>query len=448
MTILEWVKSFFNRVFGAKQKNGVIGADIIVSNKMEQAIKQWCEMITPGYGRLHVANSVSSELARLVTVEMKSEITGNDFLNGEYKRVLDDIRKITQFACAKGGIVFKPYVSGGKIIVDYVHADRFYPTAFTANEITGAVFVEQHVRGKAYLTRLEYHDLNGTTYTIHNKAYTSTNKDLLGSEIPLESVEMWADLQPEVTLTGLQKPLFSYFKMPFANTIDVDSPLGVSAFFEAAGLIEDLEEQYNNFKWEFKSAQRKIIASAEALKRTDVDGVVKWEMPEREKGLYIALDTESEDFYQEFSPAIRETSIINGINEIYRKIEFACGLSYGTLSEIQDTAKTATEIKMAKQRSYSTIVDIQKNLQSALADLIEIMSFYTKFYKLAPISNYEVSFEFDDSLVVDTESEQKIWFAETGAGLMKPIEYRMRRYGETEEQAAKMLPNAFNEGDT
>ena len=115
---------------------------------------------------------------------------------------------------------------------------------------------------------------------------------------------------------------------------------------------------------------------------------------------------------------------------------------------MQDTAKTATEIKMSKQRSYSTVVDIQKNLQSALTDLIEIMSFYAKFYKLATVSSYEVSFEFDDSLVVDTESEQKIWFAETGAGLMKPTTYLMKRYGVTEEQAAKMLPNAFNEGDT
>jgi A118 family predicted phage portal protein len=442
------VKSFFNRVFNTRQKNGVIGADIIVSNKMEQAIKQWCEMLTPEYGRLHVANSVSSELARLVTIEMKSEITGNDFLNGEYKRVLDDIRRVTQFACAKGGIVFKPYISDGKIIVDYVHADRFYPTAFTANEITGAVFVEQHVRGRNYLTRLEYHDLNGTTYTIRNKSYTSTNKDLLGNEIPLESVEMWAELQPEVTLTGLQKPLFSYFKMPFANTIDSDSPLGVSAFFEAVSLIEDLEEQYLNFKWEYKSAQRKIIASVEALKRTNVDNIVKWEMPEREKGLYIALDSDEEGFYHEFSPAIRETNIINGINEIYRMIEQTCGLSRGTLSEIQDTAKTATEIKMSKQRSYSTVVDIQKNLQSALTDLIEIMSFYAKFYKLATVSSYEASFEFDDSLVVDTESEQKIWFAETGAGLMKPTTYLMKRYGVTEEQATEMLPNAFNEGDT
>lgn len=447
MTILEWVKSFFNRIFGTTQKNGVIGSDIIVSSKMEQAIRQWCEMLTPEYGRLHVANSVSREIARLVTIEMKSEITGNDYLNGEYKRVLDNIRNITQFACAKGGVVFKPYVSDNKILVDYVHADRFYPTAFTANEITGAVFVEQHVRGKSYLTRLEYHDLNGTTYTIRNKAYTSTNKDLIGNEIPLESVEMWAELQPEVTILGLKKPLFSYFKMPFANTIDSDSPLGVSVFSEATSLIEDLEEQYLNFKWEFKSAQRKIVASVEALSRTNVDGVAKWEMPERDKGLYIALDTDSEDFYKEFSPAIRETNIINGINEIYRKIEFICGLSYGTLSETQDTAKTATEIKMAKQRSYSTIVDVQKNLQTALTDLIEIMSFYAKFYKLDMVSNYEVSFEFDDSLVVDTESEQKIWFSEVSSSLMKPTTYLMKRYGVTEEQAAEMLPDAFSGGD-
>ena len=53
------------------------------------------------------------------------------------------------------------------------------------------------------------------------------------------------------------------------------------------------------------------------------------------------------------------------------------------------------------------------------------------------------SFDFDDSLVTDSETEQKIWLQEVSAGIMSPVEYRMKRYGETEEQAAAMLPESF-----
>ena len=67
-------------------------------------------------------------------------------------------------------------------------------------------------------------------------------------------------------------------------------------------------------------------------------------------------------------------------------------------------------------------------------------------YSLAPADKLEASFNFADSLVTDAETQQKIWLQEVAAGLMQPYEYRMRQYGETEEQAKKMLPAAF-EGD-
>ena len=47
--------------------------------------------------------------------------------------------------------------------------------------------------------------------------------------------------------------------------------------------------------------------------------------------------------------------------------------------------------------------------------------------------------------MTDSESEQKIWLQEVSAGLMSPVEYRMKRYGETEEQAAKALPESFGD---
>ena len=40
----------------------------------------------------------------LLRLELKTEVTGNDFINEEYQAVVSDIRKYTEYACAKGGL--------------------------------------------------------------------------------------------------------------------------------------------------------------------------------------------------------------------------------------------------------------------------------------------------------------------------------------------------------
>ena len=50
-----------------------------------------------------------------------------------------------------------------------------------------------------------------------------------------------------------------------------------------------------------------------------------------------------------------------------------------------------------------------------------------------------MSAEWDDSIIVDTESEQRIRLQETNLGLGSKLDYLMWRYGLTEEQAQEKL---------
>ena len=101
--------------------------------------------------------------------------------------------------------------------------------------------------------------------------------------------------------------------------------------------------------------------------------------------------------------------------------------------------KTATEIKSSKQRSYATVSKMQESLQNALENLIYAMDVLTTLYNLAPQGNYVVSFNWDDSLIVDTEREQTLQMQEVSAGLRSKIRYIMFRYGLTDEQAREEL---------
>ena len=60
---------------------------------------------------------------------------------------------------------------------------------------------------------------------------------------------------------------------------------------------------------------------------------------------------------------------------------------------------------------------------------------------MVPAGNdYEVSSDWDDSVMVDAETEREQDRKDVAMGVMRLEEYRAKYYGETLEEAAKNLP--------
>lgn len=441
--------------------------DVAISNTMVNHINLWDSIYTnhsPWVDKKNVFSmnlgvGIASEFAKLVTIEFKSEISNNDFLNEEYQVVIDNIRNTVEYAAAKGGIVFKPYISNGHIEVDIVQADNFYPTAFNSRkEITGAIMPETKVVGDYTYTRIEYHNFENGTYTIINKAFKKKNYNnvnfnidtTLGNEILLTEVPEWAELVPQITFQNVERPLFSYFKMPFANRIDTTSPLGVSIFEriadERGGLLRKADELYSNVLWEYEAKQAAVFADRDMFKKPgDYDN--KDHLEDRNNRLYKILDIDDNSAgtkkLVEYSPEIRDVSLFNGLNQQIRKIEFLVGLAFGTISDVNDTAKTATEIEKSNQRSYQTVKDISNNLKVSLKGLIYAMSHYGQAAGLAvkPVDlEKDVSYDFDDSIMVDRSSELQSMQTDVSLGILDKVYYIMEKYKVDKATAKKMIP--------
>ena len=443
------------RLFGKANVTEALGVDIDMSNSMSSSIALWSKMyvdkapwVKGSVFSLNLPCSISCELARLVTLEMRSVITGSskaDFMNAFYSKLIENIRIYCEYALAKGGMVFRPFVCDGKIAIDCVQADMFYPIRFNSfGELVSCVFVDRVVKNDRVYTRLEFHNFDGGNCSIINRAFVNEyGGDNLGRAISLDSVEQWKDIESEINLKGLQGPLFSYFKVPLANTVDMDSELGVSVFSKCVDLIKKADEQYSRILWEYEGSELAIDADENCLKK--FDGSIS--LPSSTDRLFRRLDIQggNSDFYSVFSPAIRDSSLFNGLNKLLQRIEFACGLAYGTLSDVQETAKTATEILSSKQRSYATVSDIQKSLRYCLENLVCCIDDLCRLYNLCEHGEYEVSFEFDDSLIVDSNMEQSIMLQEVASGIIKPEIYLMRRYGLSMEQCKDYMPNNLSE---
>jgi A118 family predicted phage portal protein len=450
--ILAWIREVLNKMLSTSNVKQALKLDVAITPLMADALQRWALIYqnqSPWVGgdikSLNLGAAIASEVARAVTIEMDVQLSGSpraDFLALQLAPVLNNIRTNTEYGVAKGGLMLKPYVRDGAIAVDYVQADMFYPVAFDANQrMTACVFADQKQIGQNYFTRLEYHTLLSTGYEITNTAWRSSTRDVLGAQVPLESVADWADLEPQATILNVDKPLFAYFKMPFANNIDPTSPLGVSVYARAIDQIQEADENWSAFLWELESAKRALYTDIQAFGK-DANG--KPILPD--KRLYRLLDLQGKldtpGLFEDWTPTIRDVNYLNSIDAILRKIEFNCGLSYGILSNPESVALTATEIINSKQRYYANVVDIQKALQDAMDGLLYAMNVWASLGNLAPQGAYSVVYSFDDSIVADDAVQFANDQQAVTMNAMPKVEFLKRNYGLDDKTAAEWVAAA------
>lgn len=441
-----------------------------------------------------------------------------EYLNEQYhKKLLSKLRTQLEYGTAKGSLIIKPYVVRSKVTgiagiaedkqpnaqkptdenqqtntqeqptqenptqpkesykykmeFDFIQSDCFYPISFDGSGwLTDVAFIQTKVDGDVTYTRLERHRLNVNNVIIENHAFKNTNSGnqemytniggmTLGTEIPLTDVPEWKDIPPRATINNVDRLLFGYFKMPDANTIDPHSPLGMSCFGRARDLIKDADEQYSRLIWEFEGGELAIDIDRDALKfMADAQGNGHSAMGHLQNRLYRTIDLGESDTYKPFSPALRDVSLINGLNTILMRIEDVCALSRGTISDVAAEARTATEIKILKQRSFSANKEIQTALQLALEDVIYAMNVYVTLYNIvgdieyrgdkvdtSKMGTYDVSFEWDDSILVDEESELATRMSLNEKGIESKLALRMWYFGETEKQAQEALNKVVQE---
>ena len=397
-----------------------------------------------------------------------------EYLNKTYKnKLLKKLCRQIEYGIALGGLVIKPYViksteekvtvgengvelteeiDKAEIEFDFTYANDFYPLAFNGSgDIIEAAFIQRRFDKDVTYSRLEHHKYfaNEHKVVVTNLAFKSTargdSKDL-GQEVPLSILPEWADIQPNTEITHANRLMFAYFKMPEANTIDMYSPLGVSGFDKAVKLIKDADMQYSRLLWEYEGGELAIDIDRDALRDTEVrdkDGriIMVSRMGAMQQRLYRPVDIGSEgDTYNPFAPVLRDNSYISGLNTILMHIEDVTGLSRGTISEVDATeARTATELKILKQRSYQSNAEIQSAIQTCLEDVIYVMNALCDLYDITPAGEYETSFEWDDSILVDVEAELGKRMTLMDRGIMSKKEVRMWYMGETEKQAREAL---------
>lgn len=448
MSIFSGIANTVRRIFFpqavAEREFGVSPA---VSLTMEQHISLWYAMMvnTPPWQNCDVKAvglpaAICREVARPTLVEFTANITGSkraDYLNENFQTAKENFSRALELGLALGGVALKPYIYGDKLLVDITGAAGFQPTKFDpSGRCIGGVFKDKPVKvNGTYYVRLESHELNGTTYTIKNKAYYSDSSGSVGADAQLTTIPEWADIEPEVTIENVEGPLFAYFKPPIANTADSNSMCGMSIYGDAATveLIKQADEQWERLRWEYKSSERKVL----------MDGTSSTADMFNKRLFEVGPFSPNGDFFQHIEPQIRDDAIYRGFQNTLRRVEFNIGLSYGDISDPQTIEKTATEIRSGKQRKYVLISNIQTALEHTFDALIYAMDVYASLYNLAPAGDYEAVYDWDDSILDDQETKDKEFARDmqlVSADIMNAWELRAKYFNEDEATAKAALP--------
>lgn len=394
---------------------------------------------------LQMPKVIASEMAGLVFNE-KCEISISDqslsdFIDGVFKdnKFYKEFQDYIEYMFAYGGMVIKPFVQDGKVRLSYVTADCFIPISWHNDTIDEGIFVSEYKRGQKTYTHLEWHRWDGKEYVIRNELYESNGSDL-GVKVALST--LFPDLEEEVRISGLQRPLFVYFKPNTANNIDTKSPLGISIFANALDTIHVLDTAFDSFHREFRLGRKRIIVPAHMLKPVvdpQTGQIHRYfdSTDETYEGLNGEMD---ENKIQDISVELRIDEHISAINALLNILAMQTGFSAGTFSFDGKSVKTATEVVSENSKTFKSKKSHEIIIEEGIKELIESIIAVAQLYGLynGP-TDYEVSVSFDDSIVEDENAEIDKQIKLISAELTSKKRAIMKIHKVTEEEALQIL---------
>lgn len=352
----------------------------------------------------------------------------------------------------------------GKVRIGYTMASQFVPTAWDNSKVTSGIFVSREARDGYYYTVVEWHHWDGTTYRITNDLYRqpikgSEPQNILGWWYPLNKV--YPILSPDTTINDVKQAFFQYVRPFGANYADDNSPLGMSIYAPALNTLHGLDIMFDSLQREFVLGKKRIIAPARSMK---VSAGVNGSRPDRyfdaDDEVWEALATDNPEDLKIYDNSVdlRVEPHITGINGDLSILCAQIGFDPGTLSfDATKGLKTATEVISENSKTFGTVKAHENLLKDALVDMVHAifdlavrygLTWEGKTVESLISGGYDVSVQFDDSIIEDKNAEINRGVSLVGAGLLSKKKFMTDLLGYTPEDADSELKQISEEQRT
>ena len=377
-------------------------------------------------------NSIfSNKLANYVINDSNVNITGEnarvELLDKTTQSMWKKAKKITSMGFGYGGVILVPYVKSGKIYYNIVSQSRVTIDEVEGENITGATIIaDKKTVNKGIGNSKTYYRL--TNYRVRNGNIEITQKftDENGHEVAVP--DFWKNIELKKVITGVDRALFGYIKSPINNR-KTDDKYGVPITYGCDSTIAEIKETMKQLYREYKLKEAFVGADSTMFNGKD-------SLPLN--GLFKKVDAGDDNFFEVFDPAFRPFT--ERLQELFKRLEHQIGTSAGILSEVNTANATATEIKRSMFDTFTLVDGMRSNIEKGIEDFLYSANVLANAYNLTPQGDYEVSFDWDYSLLEDSQETFSQLITAQSKGIISEVEVRQwLKPDETLEDSQKAI---------
>lgn len=429
---------------------------------------------------LNVLKSASQALASLMFNE-RCSIKVND---AALQNLLDEIFKENDYYLdqethlemwiALGSGVIRPYVENDKIKLSWANATEVYPLEANTTKVDQIAISRRLQKiennNAVYYTLLEFHQWgNWTTdeqgrkyrpYIITNELYRSGDPNTIGEQVPLDYVDEYAGLSSTTTINYLEKPLFAFYRNAGANNKNLVSPLGIGLCDNWFSTVDDINMVHDGFEWEVKTGYRRVsIPRSWVRRQQNMNG---HQIPEDQQyfwdpndAVFVPVNSKDDtSSFKDLSINIRNEQYEGAMDFFLRELENDLRLSPGTFTVTPSGVQTATEVVTNNSKTYQTrssyLTMLEKTIDQlvyAIAELLQNGDLWSdgKARWNGDLDSLVITPDFNDGVFVDQEAQRSADLQAVQASVMPKIQFIMRNYDLSEEEAQKWLQQIQDE---
>lgn len=436
--------------------------DLALAEAIYMDIPPWLNEENPPMLPSGIGPLIASIIATITTIEAKITVGNNEDINDIIQRfIMPNLREEMEKGWALGGLIFKPYYNNatfsfddenklagvqGKLKIGFLYPSQYLIDDFdNSGAILKIRMFNTIVQNSKFYTKVETQDYNENTRTliITNEVFETSSTptkykwtDLGLAKVPLSAIDKWKNILPKMTFNDVHGCLVGLYNPPIANNTDFQSPYGLSPLVRAANALRRVDRVENGLDWEVDSSLARLFVDERAI--PDMTNIPK----KLAKTIVKILGDGGGDkkFFEKYSPDIRQEAYIKTLNKHLRRVEDIIGVAHGTVSDVDEVAKTATEIHKMKHTTYATVTDNQKALATGIKQLVaacQIWLFPTQVQE-----ELEIIFDFDDSIANTPEEQLALYMMLQNAGNIPKWMTNSMYFNVDEDDAQEMVDEA------
>lgn len=433
---LDWYKGFVKSYHTITYSNGITtpSREMYHLNMAKRACEDWVSSVLSE----DLSIVVSSSNNKSSIFVQGSKENGGVLGSNNFSTILsDNLEKM--FALGTSAIVIDldgiivdtngNIVSGANatIKIKSYNATRIIPISYDNGIITEVAFVsETNIKGKTYYT-VSSHIKEPDGYVIYNDIYNA-NYQKVELNIPVLSI----------IRTKSIKPLFVILKTNIANNVDLDSPLGVSVYYNAIDTLRGIDQVYDNCVVEVINGRR-IIMMNKCLLTCDDQGKPIAPQDMRQSLMQFFgddADTSINEYIKDFAPSLRSTELDAELQNQLNMFSSLVGFGTKFYNFSFSSGVTATEYAGERQDFVRNSGKMTNMICVAIKSLVsEILWLGKNVLGVAVNADAKVTVTAQDNIVEADDKEREQDRQDVRDGIMSKAEYRAKWYGETIENA-------------